>query len=293
MKNVVFVLILLIFASCSENRIKSENRVKKDCYYPVPDEVTMLTDENMPEVETFTMEKIPLPAKYQNSNYYVYQDSLVVVRNNANPLLNNNSNSNSNPYVICVYNLNTQQEIAGYLKKGDGPNEFLSFGGHFNNENLLLKDGNLHAFTQINMDSIVIKRYNYVPKILYHDAFMMTDFALLGNDTIVSANGMFIKGFDVDEVPEFELYDAKTGKALQKYPKNEKNIPAPSVMRTMTYSNSKYIVCWNRFPVISIYDKNFNIIKQYRDSKYEDCKLSLHGEINTIAYLEDNPIFFN
>jgi hypothetical protein len=169
----------------------------------------------------------------------------------------------------------------------------LSLSGHFDNKNLVLQDGNLHAITQLNMDSVILKRYNYVPKIINHEAFMMTDFVFVGNDTIVSANGMFIKGFDVDEVPEFELYDAKTGKALQKYAQNEKNFPPNAVMRTMTYSNSKFIVCWNKFPVISIYDKEFNIIKQYRDSKYEDCKLSLHGEFNTIAYLEDFPIFFN
>ena len=136
------------------------------------------------------------------------------------------------------------------------------------------------------MDSVIEKQNDYVPTIIYHQADVMLSYVFVGNDTIVSANGMFIKKFDVDEVPEFELYNAKTGKALQNYHHNEKNFPPNAVYRTMTYSNSKFVVFWVKFPVISIYDKNFKIIKQYRDSKFEDCKLSLDGEFNNIVCKE-------
>ncbi|MCQ2973491.1 MAG: hypothetical protein MJ211_01625 [Bacteroidales bacterium] len=273
MKVIFFVLILLFFASCSQ----------KQTYYPVPDEVTMLIEDNMPEVETFTLEKISLPTKYQNSKYFVYDDSLVVILNNSNP----------NPYLVSVYNLNTKQEIAGYFKKGNGPNEFMNLYGYSHNKNLLLQDGNLHALTQLNIDSIILKGNNYIPKITYHDAQVMTDFVFLGNDTIVSANGMFIKGFGVDNVSEFELYDANTGKALQKYPQNEKNFPPNAVYRTITYSNSKFVVFWSLFPVISIYDKNFNIIKQYRDAKFKDCLLTIQEEeFNNIKSVDDFLLYF-
>ncbi|MCQ2973488.1 MAG: hypothetical protein MJ211_01610 [Bacteroidales bacterium] len=277
MKNYLLILILLIFASCSQNQSN------KTCYYPVPEEVTMLTEDNMPKVETFTLEKIPLPTKYLMNYCYVYQDSLVVSINYSNP----------NPYIISVYNLNTQQEIAGYFKKGNGPNELMSFNGYLHNNNLFIRDGNLHALTQLNMDSVILKGNNYTPIITFCDALLMSDFVYLGNDTIVSANGMFIKGFDVDEVNEFELYDAKTGKALKEYPLNEKNFPPPTVLRTMTFSNSKFIVFWEKFPIISIYDKNFNIISQFRDAIFDDNVMSFVDDNNTIASKEYFSFYFN
>ena len=89
MKNLFIILVLLFIVSCATNNTNKKH------YYPVPDEVTMLTEDNMPKVETFTIEKIPLPAKYLVANsYYVYQDSIIIILNYSNP----------KPYLISVYN---------------------------------------------------------------------------------------------------------------------------------------------------------------------------------------------
>ncbi|MCQ2375271.1 MAG: hypothetical protein MJ069_05150 [Salinivirgaceae bacterium] len=45
--------------------------------------------------------------------------------------------------------------------------------------------------------------------------------------------------------------------------------------RTITLFNSQYIEFWLNFPAINIYDSNFNIVKQYRDTKFKDTELKL------------------
>ena len=68
--------------------------------YPTTDNIVRLTDQNMPAVEFFTLEKVKLPEKYANAQYFVYNDSVLIIINNQRP----------QPYVVTFYNLNTQKE---------------------------------------------------------------------------------------------------------------------------------------------------------------------------------------
>ena len=74
--------------------------------YPTTDNIIRLTDQNMPAVEYFTLEKIRLPEKYADAQYFVYNDSVLIIINNQRPL----------PFVVTFYNLNTKKIIAGFFK---------------------------------------------------------------------------------------------------------------------------------------------------------------------------------
>ena len=230
--------------------------------YPTTDNIVRLTDQNMPAVEYFTLEKVKLPEKYANAQYFVYNDSVLIIINNQRP----------QPYVVTFYNLNTQKEIAGFFLEGTWSDRISKGGGTMYRNTLIVGDGFAHIMVRFNVDYFLTEKFAYKPAITRLTSVRSCVF--VDENTITMANPMYVNGeYGVEGVPEFIQFDAKTGKPLADYKKNDKNFPANLTGRSIAYSNSKYIAFWHNFPVITIYDKDFNLLKMYRDDKFDDNEI--------------------
>lgn len=231
--------------------------------YPSTSNIVKLTDNSMPVVEFFSIVKVKLPDEYADAGYYVYADSVAIIINTKHP----------QPYMVTFYNLNTKKEIAGYFKKGNGPNELISVAGKLCCNYIIVRDGSSHSISRLDIDSVLIKKEAYKPTVVRLADFTI-DGTYIGNNLITFPNPMYINnGYGIDGIPEFVQYDAKTGKPISNYKRNDKNFPTNLTQRTIAYCNSKYVAFWYNFPIITIYDKNFNLIKMYRDDKFKDSKI--------------------
>ena len=221
--------------------------------YPTTDNIVRLTDQNMPAVEYFTLEKIELPVKYANAEYHVYNDSIAIIIKKPQP------------FIVTFYNLNTQKEIAGYFREG----ELLMASGEMRRNYLIVRDGYARVITRLNIDSVLTETYAYKPAVTKLPSVHSCIF--VDENTITMVNPMYVSGeYGVEGVPAFIQYDAKTGQPLADYKKNDKNIPSNLTQRSIAYCNSKYVAFWYNFPIITIYDKDFNLLKMYRDDKFRD-----------------------
>ena len=227
--------------------------------YPTTDNIVRLTDQNMPAVEYFTLEKVKLPEKYADAQYFVYNDSVLIIINNQRP----------QPFVVTFYNLNTKKEIAGFFLDGTWSDRISKGGGRMYQNTLIVGDGFARIIARLNVDSVLTEKYAYKPAITRLTSVRSCVF--VDENTITMANPMYISDeYGVEGLPEFIQFDAKTGKPLANYKQNDKNYPANMTSRSIAYSNSKYIAFWSNYPIITIYDKDFNLIKMYRDDKFED-----------------------
>ncbi|MBR5644541.1 MAG: hypothetical protein IKW77_10185 [Salinivirgaceae bacterium] len=226
--------------------------------YPTTDNIVRLTDQNMPAVEYFTLEKIKLPEIFANAEYHIYKDDIAIIINYKNP----------QPFVVTFYNLNTKKIIVGYFKKG----ELVMATGDLRCNNLVVRDGFLHIVSQLNIDSVLVYGYAYRPAVTQLGSGHSCVY--VGENTLTMTNPQYVNdGYGVEGLPEFVQYDAKTGKPFADYKKNDKNYPSNLTQRSIAYCNSKYIAFWYNYPIITIYDKDFNLLKMYRDDKFNDTEV--------------------
>ena len=257
--------------------------------YPTTDNIVRLTEQNMPAVEYFTAEKVKLPEIYANAEYHIYNDDIAIIINYKNP----------QPFVVTFYNLNTKKIIAGFFKKG----ELRNASGQMRCNNFIVTDGILHTVFRFNIDSVLAYGFAYNPTVTQFGTTYASSLVYVDENTIVMPNSQYITGdFGVEGLPEFLLCNAKTGKPLTDYKQNNKNFPSNLTQRSIAYCNSKYIAFWHNFPIITIYDKNFNLLKMYRDDKFKDNEVReenrdfLMKNIDnffTFACQTDNYIFAN
>ncbi len=257
--------------------------------YPTTDNIVRLTEQNMPAVEYFTAEKVKLPEIYANAEYHIYNDDIAIIINYKNP----------QPFVVTFYNLNTKKIIAGFFKKG----EMMYVGGQMRCNDFVVANGISHTVFRFNIDSVLAYGFAYNPTVTQFGTTYASSLVYVDENTIVMPNSQYITGdFGVEGLPEFLLCNAKTGKPLTDYKQNNKNFPSNLTQRSIAYCNSKYIAFWHNFPIITIYDKNFNLLKMYRDDKFKDNEVReenrdfLMKNIDnffTFACQTDNYIFAN
>ena len=255
------ICVIILFTICLVSCIsKNEKPYQK---YEITD-VTDFKNMKMPDVEYFTLEKIPTPEV--NGFFLVYADTILVVFNYANP----------DPYIISLYNIKTLEFIAGCMKKGSGPGEMISPMVKLRNNRLDVTDIQCHNITSINIDSILVTKFDYCPDIVHIDHPPM-DY-ILKKDTLVVANPYFVNGYGVSkEVPNFLIYDSHSGIALEKNKENEEFNPFNTCSRRIFYNNkhNHYVEFWNRFPIMNIYNQNFELIKQYRGYESDEVKFGI------------------
>lgn len=214
----------------------------------------LLKEDSLPPIEYFTLEKVEVPTF--GNMFFVCEDSILITVNSQRP----------KPYIISFHNLNTKEFIAGYIKKGSGPGEMIGVNAELKNKELCIEDLQQNCITRINIDSVLEKKMAYNLSITsIKDGYTGVSFYYNNTDTITLINTWFINGFGAKNIPEFIQIDAKTGKPLKKYKQNEDNFPYNVCLRSVFFDekSNQYIVPWSKFPVISIYDRNLCLKKQY------------------------------
>ncbi len=268
MKKLTFYLLALCFFSCQNNNNKH--------IYPSPDieNITYFEDMQMPEVEIYKLQPLPTPEDNPNGIYFVYADTVLIVENFM---------GNPDHYLFTCYNLNTLDSIAGIIKIEDCPDELLGDTPKFRNGNLDVHNVIDNTIYSLCVDSILEKKDKYKPFLTPIDE-RIHDFVFKGDTAIVS-NASYVNGFGVSpEVPNFIYLSRKTGKSLNKTVANTECFPGTASLRSFFYNTKldQYFEIWVSFPVINIYDKNFELIKQYKYRNHEDMIFEPKGEWNTL-----------
>lgn len=236
---------LLLSSSCQN----------KEYGIPKAPEQVFLTEENMPPVEYFTLEKVEVPKSSElDERYYVYADTLLFTLQSKIP----------SPYMLSVYNLKTKELVAGYFRKGSGPEELISIKCSFHENEIYAFDVTQNKVAVLNVDSIALLKYGYAPAMITLQGGDCKCFTRCEHDTLIGINQFHFYGFGCEKVPEF----LKIGCSDGKIPESSSivdNIPININYRIPYYNESthQYVVAWNRFPYINIYDENFKLRKQY------------------------------
>lgn len=234
--------------------ISCQNR---ECKFAQAPTQVFLTEENMPPIEYFTLKKVELPASAQMDRwYYLHADTLLLTEQNKHP----------DPYLLSVYNLKTQELVAGYFTKGMGPGELISAHCIFREDEVFVIDYTQNKVAVLSIDSIALLGFDYIPTIISTDG-ICTEYTRCVNETLIGINDFHFYGFGYENVPEFVTVSCTDGKFPENYmPKIMKGVGPMNINMRISYFNEftkQYIVAWRHFPYINIYDEKFNLQKQY------------------------------
>ncbi len=273
MKNLILPIFIIacLIGSCGQKQANTETQQEvyysSGKYYPQTDSVINLTESDLPKIEWFTLKKIDIPKGYEDlSAYYLYQDSILIMVNAFNP--------KPKPYMLTVMNYKTKEIIAEYFRYGKANGKLKNLVVKLHENYLYAADTEKKIVTRLSIDSILAKGSAYTTKFTPYNSLKLMDYVYTTDSTITWANTQYINGFGVETVPSF-VQTNLDGTYLYNYAKNDSiNIHFP-MERTITLFNSQYIEFWLNFPAINIYDSNFNIVKQYRDTKFNDTELEL------------------
>lgn len=265
------IAIAFIIGSCGQKQTKPECKpevfMSEGKYYPMTSNVVNYTEDNLPKVEWFTLKKIDVPKRFKKPICYMHNDSIMLIVTSTKP----------DPYLLTVMNHNTKEIIAEYFEYGVKRKNYRTMhitqrGGCYN-----IKDYEKGIVSRLYVDSVIAKTNEYVPHWTTYAPYSILDFVYPNDSTITWVNQEYVKGFGLNGIPNFVQTNTK-GRFLAKYPRN-KNITPDALFRTIAIIGSHYIEFWSGFPIINIYDKNFRIEKQYRDTKLKDIELILEDNM--------------
>lgn len=229
----------------------------KEYEFPKAPEQVFLTEENMPPIEYFTLEEVDVPKTAQMDEFYfVYADTLLFTVQNKKP----------NPYMLSVYNMKTQELVAGYFTKGMGPGELLSVQCVFRKNEVFVHDGSQNKLAVLNIDSVALLGNEYNPPIILTD-WSCSEFPRCVNDTLIGVNKFHFYGFGYERLPEFVKISCANDNSLKgAFPEKMEGVGAANIGQRFSYFNEhtkQYIVAWAYFPYVNIYDENFRLQKQF------------------------------
>ncbi|MCQ2973485.1 MAG: hypothetical protein MJ211_01595 [Bacteroidales bacterium] len=271
---IIMSIFLFFLTSCGKNTYFNR---------PNSSQTTILDDNNMPQIEYFDFKKINIPEKFTIvSDAYIIYDTILLTINMENP----------QPYIISFFDLKNNDTIAQYFKKGNGPDELIN--GLFNLKNKELLFSSSNKLIILNIDSILIKKNTYSPKTIFHKYDMFVDFEMINKDTLVVPNNCYFCGCGAESESQYLKMNAKTGELFNFELKEDDKIFFNMNQRIFYYNQKSqmYISAWLRFPMIDIFDKDFNLVKQYygpdpgpeKFSYFEGAGICIEGEFSRYFY---------
>lgn len=177
----------------------------------ISDNAFYLTEENMPPVQTIETELVELPDLDEciNADYYVYQDSILIIE----------QRNDAFPWKLYAMNLNRGEIFAHYLHKGNGPGEVLYCYTKFQKNLLMAEDPYKLNLFFFNLDSLAAYGQAYKPQTMQTDVDV-DNFDFLTDTSLLICNTFYLEGEGIPEnatVPELLVTDAK-GKTGYKVP---------------------------------------------------------------------------
>ena len=179
MKKVNLILATLVFtlASCQQSKNIDPNKV------------THISNENIPPLQQVDFEVIDLPEEEcMNSTFFVYQDTILIIR----PSMGHGE------YNMIVMNMNTKKIICKYLKRGNGPGEVLFCDFDLRQNRFVANDILAKRLIVFNLDSLLIKKQEYVPQV-YQTRLDFISADKLSDTSFVFLNGWYMDGCGVKE----------------------------------------------------------------------------------------------
>ena len=134
------------------------------------------------------------------SDFYVYADSIMVCVNNQS----------STGYFVELYNLNTQSEIASYIRTGNGPGEMLLVSSYMSGTDLVLRDFVKHNLLTINLNDALGDKNFKLPQFVYYGELGSSGVAELDSNRLVMLNPYYFydKSHNIDNAqPRFLIWN--------------------------------------------------------------------------------------
>ncbi|MBP5420296.1 MAG: hypothetical protein J6Y72_10850 [Bacteroidales bacterium] len=270
MKKLLFALLPIAIIGCQKEQQTSDNTI-------------FLTEDNMPAPDTLYLEKVDLNEKILEAYTYVY-DGLYLSINYKAP----------DPYFVTVTDKNNNV-VAEYYKKGEGPNEFVGIGSQLHNNFLHIYDPTVNRIARMDIDSIVLQKYDYHPQITTIRPNLTRGYAYTSDSTITAFNVWFLDGYNIDpNVPEYIRINTATGKCDSTSINSTYFTCGVTGGQLMYNTETKtYIMTYNRKPQIDILDENLNLIKSYVGPEPNDIEFetsygnNLHETKGNVSYFHE------
>lgn len=261
----------------------------------LPEKEILLTEENMPRLDTLYLEKIDLNETILDAYSFVHKN-LIISINSSHP----------NPYFLTITNL-SGEIIAEYYKKGEGPEEFIGVVTQLHNNQLLVYDPIVKKIVKMDIDSIASLKYDYHPKISTISTSINRGYAFTNETSITAYNIGYLAGMSTDpNIPEYVHINIETG-ICDSIVMDPRFFAGGVTGGQLVYSSKGniYMMAFARRPQIDILDCHENKIKSYigpepNDVEFETidewgnlrekgAKISFFFESSTIS---ENNIFF-
>lgn len=271
-KTIVSILsITCILNSCGPKHAKTDTQqeafLSEGKYYPMTSNVVNYIEDSLPKVEWFTLKKIDIPDKYKKPLCYMYHDSIMLIVNNKNP----------SPYMLTVMDCKTKEIVAEYFEYGNKRRNFSAMSVLQRKNYFNLFNYKKRVVSRLCLDSVIAKRNGYNPQWTSYTSLNNFDFDYTNDSVITWVNPQYVKGFWEDSIPSF-VQTNTLGRSLTNYSQNE-NVTSCAHWRTFAINGAHYMEFWKSFPIINIYSKNFELEKQYRDTKFKDTELLLEDNM--------------
>lgn len=239
--NLLLIASLFALAACEQNLPS--------------DKIFILTEENMPPVQTIEVEPVNLPDVDEciNARFFVYQDSILLIE----------QNNDAFPWKMYTMNLNSGGFMGHYLHKGNGPGEVINCFLSLQRNQLMAHDGYKNNLFFFNLDSLMVYGQAYKPKIMQPD-ILVDYYDFLTDTSLLICNTDYL---DMDgrpenaTVPELLVTDAN-GKTDYKAPNGIHS--AANLCHTKLATNIKkdriFLGYWYK-PQLTVLDTKLDTVK--------------------------------
>ncbi|MCR5695495.1 MAG: hypothetical protein K6G73_00835 [Marinilabiliaceae bacterium] len=269
MKKLLFALLLIATIGCQKEQQTSDKTI-------------LLTEDNMPRLDTLYLEKVDLNENILDAYSFVHKN-LIISINSSHP----------NPYFLTITNL-SGEIIAEYYKKGNGPEEFIGISTQLQDNYLLINDPVSQKIVKMNIDSIATLKYDYHPQINTISTSINRGYAFTNDTSITAYNIGYLAGMTTDPtIPEYIHIDVKTG--ICDNTAMDENFFASGVTGGQLVYSSKeniYMMAFTRRPQIDMLDKNLNKIKTYVGPEENDVEFELRDEWGNLREKDGKISFF-
>lgn len=270
MKNLIVIIIVLLLYSCtSKNRSSNNDNNTKQI------ELSRL---DFPDSTKLIGQNIKFDSLISPYSFYVLRDSLLLVEY-----------MDANPFYMELFNLNTQNRIAGLMRRGKGPYEALSASftsniyNYSNSNEIWTYDIVMKRVSGFNIDSLLHNKESYFPKQIDLPRYSL-EFSKMNDSCFICFNSYYIND---------RKFNNKVDEIFRYKPSNEESVELTGKYFTFNVTGGYVLIAPQDDRIliphfyedrISIYNKELELIKILTGPDMIEPQYRLKGE-NHVSFI--------